>query len=77
MGGTVSLLSAFASFFNQFFHPCIPITSDYVSTFAGANTGLDALLYAICDEGDSILLPSPLWGSHFALFPSLQIKAFR
>ncbi|TVY17748.1 putative aminotransferase aclI [Lachnellula arida] len=66
IGGSLSLLSAFSSFFNQFFHSRIHITPEHVTTFAGASTCLDSLLYAICDEGDGILLPSPFWGGYGA-----------
>ncbi|KAF7872239.1 hypothetical protein EAF04_003163 [Stromatinia cepivora] len=63
-GGTSALLSAFSTFFNQYFHPRIPITSEQVISSAGATTALDGLLYAICDSGDSIILPSPFWGGY-------------
>lgn len=65
VGGPAQVLAAFASFFNQFFSPSIPIEPDHVVTFSGASTCLDGLLYAICDEGDSIILPSPFWGRLF------------
>jgi len=65
MGGTAPVLSAFADFFNRFFNPRICIRPEHVITFAGASICLDAILYAICDEGDSILLPAPFWGEFF------------
>ncbi|KAF7911780.1 uncharacterized protein EAE98_011895 [Botrytis deweyae] len=64
VGGPSPVLTAFASFFNQFFSPSIPIEPDHVVTFSGASTCLDGLLYAICDEGDSIILPSPFWAGY-------------
>ncbi|KAH8597079.1 pyridoxal phosphate-dependent transferase [Bisporella sp. PMI_857] len=66
MGGTAPLLSALSFFFNTYFYPSIPISPAHITTFAGASTTLDALLYAICDEGDSILIPSPFWGGYQA-----------
>ncbi|KAI9647508.1 hypothetical protein NHQ30_003893 [Ciborinia camelliae] len=64
VGGPEPVLSAFASFFNQLFSPSIPIEPDHVVTFSGASTCLDGLLYAICDEGDTIILPSPFWAGY-------------
>jgi len=66
IGGSLPLLAAFSSFFNQFFYSRIHITPEHVTTIAGASTCLDSLLYAVCDEGDSILLPSPFWGGYGA-----------
>jgi len=71
MGGTAPLLSAFAGFFNRYFHPRIPIRPEHMITFAGASICLDAVIYATCDEGDSILLPAPFWGESFhSVLPS-------
>ncbi|THV52875.1 hypothetical protein BGAL_0065g00030 [Botrytis galanthina] len=64
VGGPAQVLAAFAWFFNQSFSPSIPIEPDHVVTFSGASTCLDGLLYAICDEGDSIILPSPFWAGY-------------
>jgi aspartate/methionine/tyrosine aminotransferase len=64
MGGPEELLSAASNFFNQFFNPGISIMPEHVVTFTGASTALDSLLYAICDEGDSIIIPSPFWGEY-------------
>jgi aspartate/methionine/tyrosine aminotransferase len=64
MGGPEELLSAASNFFNQFFNPGISVMPEHVVTFTGASTALDSLLYAICDEGDSIIIPSPFWGEY-------------
>lgn len=73
IGGSLPLLSAFANFFNTYFYPSAPLTPHQISTFPGASTCLDSLLYAICDEGDSIIIPSPFWCTN----PLLPFKTQR
>ena len=62
-GGEPPLLEAVASFFNTYFHPSIPVTSNHVVTTPGAGTCLDSLLYTLCDSGDSVIVPGPCWST--------------
>lgn len=57
------VLSALSTFFNQYFDARIPVLPEHVIAVAGASTCFDGLLYTICDAGDSIILPSPFWGT--------------
>lgn len=62
-GGDPVLLEALASFFNDYFHPSIPVLPHHIVTTEGASSCLDGLLYNICDDGDSVLVPGPYWSS--------------
>ncbi|KAI1778792.1 1-aminocyclopropane-1-carboxylate synthase [Hypoxylon cercidicola] len=59
--GEPDLLDACASFFNEYFHPHVPVLPSHLSTAPGASGCIDALLYNICEAGDGILIPSPYW----------------
>ncbi|KAF4626878.1 hypothetical protein G7Y89_g11280 [Cudoniella acicularis] len=59
--GDPDCLEAFATFFNTYFNPCIPVKSSHCITATGAASCMDALLFNICDPGDGILLPAPYW----------------
>jgi len=63
-GSDRALLDALASFFNTYFNPTFPVSPDQISTQAGSGNSLDALMYSICDIGDSVLMPGPVWPSY-------------
>lgn len=52
---------ALASYFTTYFHPLIPVTLEQIVPTAGSGPALDALLFTICDVGDSVLCPAPAW----------------
>lgn len=60
-GGETSVLEALASFFNTYFDPSVPVLPQHIVTAPGASSCLDALLYNICDAGDSVLVLGPYW----------------
>ena len=59
--GFPEVLEAFASFFNTYFHPRLPVEVAHLATAPGAASCLDTLFYNICDPGDGILVPAPYW----------------
>lgn len=60
-GGEPTLLDALASFFNTYFHPSNPVKTEHIVTTSGAGNALDAILFSICEDGDSVLVPGPYW----------------
>ncbi|MCJ1380194.1 hypothetical protein MMC17_003297 [Xylographa soralifera] len=59
--GFPEVLEAFASFFNSYFHPHLPVQIGHLATAPGAASCLDTLFYNICDPGDGILVLAPYW----------------
>jgi hypothetical protein len=43
----------------------IPLTSDHIVPTAGSGSALDALLFTLCDAGDSIICPASAWCMSF------------
>ncbi|KAJ5626872.1 1-aminocyclopropane-1-carboxylate synthase 7 [Penicillium herquei] len=60
-GEEPELLKALATFFNTYFHPSSAVRPDQIITTSGAGNALDALLCAICDQGDQVLVIGPCW----------------
>ncbi|KAJ5808652.1 hypothetical protein N7474_009921 [Penicillium riverlandense] len=52
---------ALAKYITMYFHPAIPVTPENIVPSAGSGHALDALLFTICDAGDSVLCPAPAW----------------
>lgn len=65
--GFPEVLEAFASFFNSYFHPHIPVEAAHLATAPGAASCLDTLFYNICDPGDGILVPAPYWSMYMPI----------
>ncbi|KAH8801500.1 1-aminocyclopropane-1-carboxylate synthase-like protein 1 [Xylogone sp. PMI_703] len=59
--GTVELRTALSAFYNRSFNPKEPILPEHVTTGAGATALLDALGFALADEGEGILISQPLY----------------
>ncbi|KAF2728218.1 PLP-dependent transferase [Polyplosphaeria fusca] len=55
------LRSALSSFFNSHFRPIHQVDPEHIVLTAGAADGLETLVHAICDDGDSVLVPGPYW----------------
>ena len=68
--GFPEVLEAFASFFNSYFHPHLPVEVAHLATAPGAASCLDTLFYNICDPGDGILVPAPYWSMSMPMNPS-------
>ncbi|KAF2278028.1 PLP-dependent transferase [Westerdykella ornata] len=67
-GGDSACREALASFFNTYFHPIHPVRSEHIVVTAGASDALESLIYAICDDGDSVIVPGPYWHGFDPLF---------
>lgn len=72
-GGDPALLDALASFFNEYFHPSIPVQPNHIITTSGAGNALDALLFSICDSDDSVLVPGPYWGRETVYIVTIEL----
>lgn len=59
--GSRRLRHAAAAFWTEEFKPSIPIGVDNIFVTPGLASAIDALTWAICDEGDGILIPQPLY----------------
>ncbi|RTE75249.1 hypothetical protein BHE90_010273 [Fusarium euwallaceae] len=57
--GTDKLLSAAADFFNCFFKPSSPVLPSHVLAGSGVTSLIDLVAWALCDEGDAVLYPTP------------------
>jgi aspartate/methionine/tyrosine aminotransferase len=68
-GGDPQLRDALASFFNAHFHPVHPVTAEHIVLTAGATDAIESVIHAVCDDGDSVLVPGPSWRkSHGRVF---------
>lgn len=59
--GSPRLRKALASFFNAEFGARKHVTAEEIVVMSGATSILDALTWSICNEGDGILIPQPLY----------------
>ncbi|KAL7769986.1 hypothetical protein ACKLNR_001370 [Fusarium oxysporum f. sp. zingiberi] len=59
--GSHRLRRAAAAFWMDSFNPREPIGIDNIFITPGLASAIDALIWAICDEGDAILIPLPLY----------------
>lgn len=59
--GSPRLRSALAGFFNVRFHPVVQTKSDEFVVTAGVTAMIDHLTWSICNEGEGILFPMPLY----------------
>jgi aspartate/methionine/tyrosine aminotransferase len=50
-----------AAFFNSKFQAREPVSYDQVIVMSGVTSVLDALTWSICNEGEGIMIPQPLY----------------
>lgn len=60
-GGHQPLREALASFFNNNLNPIHAVKAEHIVLTAGASDALENAIHAVCDDGDSILIPGPYW----------------
>jgi len=60
-GGEPRLRNALAGFFNANFRPVHAVRPEHVVVTAGATEAIEDVIYAVCDEGDSVLVVGPHW----------------
>ncbi|KAF2112763.1 pyridoxal phosphate-dependent transferase [Lophiotrema nucula] len=58
---TEALRAALTSFFNTYFSPIHPVRPEHIVPTAGCRGALEGLLHAVCEDGDSVLVPGPYW----------------
>ncbi|KAI1105362.1 pyridoxal phosphate-dependent transferase [Jackrogersella minutella] len=76
LGGPPCLLEALATFFNTYFYPDNAVQPDDIVVTTGASLCLDALLFSICEVGDSVLVTAPYWNGfdiHLVLRSGIKI----
>ncbi|KAF2465686.1 PLP-dependent transferase [Lindgomyces ingoldianus] len=61
IGGDVALRQALTSFLNSYFNPIHALTHEHIVLTAGASDALENLVYAVCNDGDSVIVPGPFW----------------
>ncbi|KAF3044289.1 hypothetical protein E8E12_004288 [Didymella heteroderae] len=60
-GGDPRLRRNLAEFFNTYSNPLQPVQREHIVLTAGASDAIEHVIYAVCDDGDSILVPGPFW----------------
>ncbi|RMZ74583.1 spindle pole body component alp14 [Pyrenophora seminiperda CCB06] len=60
-GGEPRLRGALAAFFNGHFKPVHVVKPEHIVVTAGATEAIENVVYAVCDEGDSVLVVGPHW----------------
>ncbi|CAN9159617.1 unnamed protein product [Alternaria alternata] len=60
-GGDPRLRDALASFFNTYFNPIHAVRPEHIVLTAGATDAIENVIHAVCDDGDSVLVPGPHW----------------
>ncbi|ESZ91287.1 aminotransferase GliI [Sclerotinia borealis F-4128] len=70
-GGDSELREGLAGFFNTYFDPVCQVKKEHVILTAGVGGGLEALAHAICEDGDSVIIPGPYW---FGMEPYLRTR---
>ncbi|KAF2853187.1 PLP-dependent transferase [Plenodomus tracheiphilus IPT5] len=75
-GGDLQARDALASFFNAYFHPIHSIKSEHIALTAGGSDAVESLVHAVCDDGDSVIIPGPYWhGFDQILQPRANVKS--
>lgn len=59
--GEARLRGALAAFFNTYFRPVHAVRPEHVVVTAGATEAIENVIFAVCDEGDSVLVAGPHW----------------
>jgi aspartate/methionine/tyrosine aminotransferase len=59
--GSPRLRKALASFLNSNFSPVQQVTDSQIIIMSGVSSITEAFTWSVCDEGDGILIPQPLY----------------
>ncbi|PVH81594.1 putative aminotransferase class I and II family protein [Cadophora sp. DSE1049] len=59
--GSLRLRTALSSFFTTYFHSRSPISPSQILPYSSISALTDALAWSICNEGEGILIPRPLY----------------
>ncbi|OAK96326.1 PLP-dependent transferase [Phaeosphaeriaceae sp. SRC1lsM3a] len=60
-GGDPQCRAALATFFNNYFNPIHDVRPEHIVLTAGASDAIEMVVHAVCEDGDSVLVPGPLW----------------
>ncbi|KAF1946035.1 PLP-dependent transferase [Clathrospora elynae] len=60
-GGDPRLREALAAFFNTYFNAFHAVKPEHIVLTAGATDAIENVIHAVCDDGDSVLIPGPHW----------------
>jgi aspartate/methionine/tyrosine aminotransferase len=60
-GGDLELRKAVSAFFNSYLRPIHPVKQEHIVLTAGATDAIENVVHAICDDGDSVIVPGPYW----------------
>ncbi|UPX15483.1 uncharacterized protein EKO05_0005929 [Ascochyta rabiei] len=72
-GGDPRLRETLSVFFNRYFKPMHHVEAEHIALTAGASDAIEHAVHALCDEGDSIIVPGPYWPG-FELLVSTRAK---
>lgn len=61
--GSARLQRALASYLNSQFQPLEPVCADSIAIGPGVTGLIDTITWNICNEGDGIIIPRPLYNS--------------
>lgn len=59
--GSLRLRNAAAGFLEKDFGSLAPVTADDIFIMPGLASAVDAIVWAVCNEGDGIIIPRPLY----------------
>ncbi|KAH7396693.1 pyridoxal phosphate-dependent transferase [Phaeosphaeria sp. MPI-PUGE-AT-0046c] len=71
-GGDPQDRAALATFFNTYFNPIHAVKPEHVVLTAGTSDAIERVVHAVCEEGDSVLVPGPMW---HGFSPMLRTRA--
>lgn len=60
-GGEPQAREILSDFFNQYFKPVHPVKAEHVVLTAGASDAIEHVVQAVCNDGNSIIVPGPYW----------------
>jgi aspartate/methionine/tyrosine aminotransferase len=63
-GGNPRLRDALAAFFNARFDPIHVVKPEHIVLTTGSSDAIEDVIHAVCDDGDSVLVPGPHWRKH-------------
>lgn len=72
--GSERLRKSLASFCNNKFKAYKKVTSDEVIVLPGVGSTMDSMVWAICNEGEGILIPQPLYMGTYSSYVSLRVE---
>lgn len=60
-GGDWQARDALAAFFNSYLNPVHAVKPEHIVLTAGGSDAIESILYAVCNDGDSVIIPGPYW----------------